>query len=80
MSDYQPIACAAYDIFEIAIMKRQVLDLSWRDEKGESQNQRIIPLDLKIEKGAEYLLAEQPGGDNLMIRLDHILRVTPEPE
>ena len=74
MNDYQPISCAFYDLFEIAIMRHQQLILKWRDEKGNSHRQRVQPRDLRILGNAECLIAASSDGQQLELRLDRILK------
>lgn len=75
---YQPIACADYDIYEIAIMRKSELHIEWVSSQGELQRQRVRPMELKIVDGAEYLFfkqAEQVVGEKqqvLKVRLDRI--------
>lgn len=74
---YQPIACADYDIYEIAIMRKSVLGLVWVMASGELMQEQVRPLELKIMDGAEYLLylpVEDIAGEAQMqnIRLDKI--------
>jgi transcriptional antiterminator Rof (Rho-off) len=78
MNDYRPIACASYDLYEIAIMRRQTLLLAWRDEAGNAHQQRVRPLDLRIIDGAEYLIAGDDDDNTLQLRLDHIFSAEPE--
>lgn len=81
-SNYTPIACATYDIYEIAIMYRQTLDLIWLDDEGNSQQDRVLAQDLKIINGAEYLIAQRLAdtvtAEPLMIRLDKIKTAKPQ--
>jgi transcriptional antiterminator Rof (Rho-off) len=75
MSDeeYQPISCSAYDIYEIAIMRRQPLQLSWWDGPTR-RSARVTPVDLQIRDGAEYLLVRQQAQEAILaIRLDRIV-------
>lgn len=72
-TDYQPIACASYDQYEIAITRRRTMHLVWED--GNVVHDRIVtPLDLRIARGEEYLVMRLPEGDTLDVRLDHIRR------
>jgi transcriptional antiterminator Rof (Rho-off) len=79
LSDYRPIACAFYDVFEIAVMRGQPLQLDWRDDSGERHSRRVQPRDLRIMDGAEYLIADCDGGEPLQLRLDRIDGATPVP-
>ncbi len=75
-SNYTPIACAAYDIYEIAIMYQQILDLVWLDDEGSSRQDLVLAQDLRIINGAEYLVAQRlvdgAAAEPFMIRLDKI--------
>ena len=55
---YQPIACADYDIYEIAIMQGRLLALEWTSLSDETVKQIVKPLQLQIQHGAEYLIYE----------------------
>ena len=70
--DYQPIACGDYDIYEIAIMRGQCLQLKWQ-EAGAVQQQQVRPLALKIEDRAEYLYFQQGIEEPRRLRLDKII-------
>ena len=70
--DYQPIACGDYDIYEIAIMRGQLLQLKWR-QAGAVQQQKVRPLTLKIENRAEYLYFQQGIEEPQRLRLDKII-------
>ncbi|MDH5471476.1 MAG: hypothetical protein OEY61_01355 [Gammaproteobacteria bacterium] len=81
MSDekYQPIACSDYDIYEIAIMRHEKLDLHWLDDRGIEHHQEVTPVNLKISCAAEYLVVELRHGDKSSlsdIRLDKIIKAT----
>ncbi|VAW63427.1 hypothetical protein MNBD_GAMMA09-810 [hydrothermal vent metagenome] len=70
---YQPIACADYDIFEIAIMRGHLLILQWRSDAGETLKKTVKPVSLDIYQGAEYLCFELLNMDILKLRLDKII-------
>ena len=53
---YQPMPCSQYDLYEMAIMRGQFLDLIWRDEQGEEQQARVKPVGLETREGQEFLL------------------------
>ena len=69
---YRPIACADYDIYEIALMKNKSLVLAWVDSSGREQQHIVKPINLSIVNRAEYLLIEFMGAEQ-SIRLDRIL-------
>lgn len=72
MSDksYKPIACADYDIYEIAIMQNKRLRLEFESEQGYIQVEELKPLKLQIKDKAEYLLTDSKNAKE--IRLDAI--------
>ena len=69
---YKPIACALHDQYEIAIMRRQKLSITWLDDSGCSHDSLVLPVDTRVENGEEFLVAEEEGGKRLTIRLDRI--------
>ena len=74
MSDYRVIDCDLHDLYEIAILRRRELLLSWLDEDGVGRLERVRPTDLRTVAGAEFLLASDSYGRPLRIRLDRIRR------
>lgn len=78
MNDYQPIACAFYDIFEIAIMRGHRLRTRWRDPDGTVAEEWLQPLELRIHHQAEHLLATREDGSELELRLDWIESAAPD--
>ncbi len=77
MSDYRPIDCGLYSRYEVAIMHRDWLKLSWRDAEGMNHLEVLRPVDLETRDGAEYLIAHNRNGDRFRLRLDRIDRVDP---
>ncbi len=77
MSDYQPISCANYDHFEIAILHGQSLHITWRDERGLVHVEILRPRDLQTRNGAEFLLADTQTGQHIELRLDTIAHAQP---
>lgn len=72
---YQPIACSQYDLYEIAIMRGQFVDLIWRDEQGVEQQARVKPVGLQTHEGQEFLiLLRDPEKKDVIasVRLDRI--------
>ena len=69
---YKPIACALHDEYEIAIMRRQKLNITWFDDNGCSHGSLVLPVDTRVENGEEFLIVEDEDGERLMIRLDRI--------
>lgn len=77
MSDYTPIDCGLYSEYELAIIRRQKLRISWRGDDGLSHMATVTPLDLETRSGAEYLQARDHAGNMLDLRLDHIQDMQP---
>lgn len=83
MSDYTPIACHHYDLFEIACMRQQALMVRWAagsppargagecDSRSAAEH-RIVPLGLAIRDGAEWVEVRAPEGATAWLRLDWI--------
>jgi len=73
MSDpYIPIACLLHDQYEIAIMHKQRLMIRWSDESDASHTASVLPKDILVREGQEFLIADGPDGEALRIRLDKI--------
>lgn len=75
MSDYTPIDCGLYSEYELAIIRRRKLRISWHGEDGISHLAVVVPLDLQTRSGVEYLLARDHAGSALELRLDCIQEV-----
>lgn len=73
-SDYQPISCASYDQYEIAIMHRSRMHLVWNDGNV-IYDQVVTPLNLRTADGQEFLILRLDTGETREVRLDHIRRV-----
>lgn len=70
-NQYEPISCALYSEFELAIMHRQKIKLVWHED-GQTRIATITPLDLNTKNHQEFLIAEDHKGQDLHIRLDYI--------
>ena len=75
---YKPVACADYDIYEIAIMQHKMLILKWHDQSMNVCQHQVKPVALQIRDGAEYLLfemtdTEQAETDRQEVRLDRVI-------
>lgn len=75
MTDYQPIACALYSCYELAVMHRTPLKLCWRDPDGLTHLERLYPEDLETRNGEEFLVAHDGSGRRFRLRLDRITAV-----
>jgi Rho-binding antiterminator len=72
-TDYKPIDCSLYSAYELAIMHRTRLQLSWRDAAGSPRIGVLLPLDLRTRQGEEFLVAIDHLGAEREIRLDRII-------
>ena len=73
-TDYQPISCANYDQYEIAIMHGSRLRLTWQNGNV-TYDQVVTPLNLRTAQGEEFLILRLASGETAEVRLDHIRRV-----
>ena len=71
---YQPISCAEYSRYEVAILHNEHLRLCWKDPNNLLHMLMLIPFDLQTKKGGEYLLGNDKSGQSYQIRLDYIQR------
>jgi len=72
-TDYTPIDCALYSEYELAIMHKTRLQISWRDAQGSPRLEVLVPVDLRTRSGEEFLVAVDSLGAEREIRLDRIL-------
>jgi len=72
-TDYQPISCAHYDQYEIAIMHGSKMHLTWQTDNV-IYGQVVTPLNLRTGHGEEYLILRFATGETAEARLDHIRR------
>ena len=77
MTDYTPIDCRLYSEYELSIMHRQILQLTWQDADGTVHIGSCRPLDLRACQGEEFMLVRDASGVELEIRLDRIMRYNP---
>lgn len=71
--DYIPIACAAHERLEFAVLRRRYLQLTWLGKDGRSPCcERVLPLDVETRAGAEWLTIKREDGEIEVVRLDHI--------
>ncbi len=68
---YQPISGTLYNNYELAILHRQKIKLSW-NESGLTHIAIVTPIDLLTQQHQEFLIARDHEGKNLRIRLDYI--------
>jgi Rho-binding antiterminator len=73
MTDYTPIDCGIHSEYELAIIQRKPLRVSWRDAHGRSHIAVVLPVDLVTRDHAEYLIARNEQQQQLELRLDDIV-------
>jgi len=71
----QPIACALHDQYEIAIMHKKLLTISWSDNDGR-HIALVLPTDILVKDSQEFLIAELQDKTQYCIRLDRITLLT----
>ena len=69
---YIPIACALHDRYELAIMHKTRINISWDDGDGRGHEENVVPTDIVVKNSEEFLLFLDSKGDEQSIRLDHI--------
>ena len=73
---YQPISCELHSLYELAIMHKKKLCLTWCKEGDVVTEINIIPVDIQTKNKAEYLIVKTPELNNLLsIRLDYIIEM-----
>ena len=72
MTDYEPIDCGLYSAYEVAILQRKRLRISWRDAAGQPHIDVVAPKDLRTLHHEEFLVVENQAGLTLELRLDFI--------
>jgi transcriptional antiterminator Rof (Rho-off) len=72
MTDYTPVDCGLHSKYELVIMHRQTLRLTWRDTDGEQQTKTVIPADLRTRGHEEFLMVTGNDGIEQAVRLDRI--------
>ncbi len=74
---YSPVSCEVHSGYELAIIRKQVLSITWQDEQNKTHQQQLSPYDVITEQKTEYLLAKDSNGKNKKIRLDKIIEAHP---
>jgi Rho-binding antiterminator len=75
MTDYRPIDCGQYSEYELAILQRKRLRVSWHEFDGQSHIELLTPIDLRTRDHEEFLVVKRPDGRAFELRLDYIVRV-----
>lgn len=74
MTDYTPIDCGQYSEYELAILNRQRLRITWREADGQSRIDALMPVDLQTRNHEEFLRVENSAGRHFELRLDYIVK------
>lgn len=78
---YQPISCDLHSQYELAIMHKDKLSLTWHKEGGNITEMDVIPVDVQTKNKAEYLVVKIPRQNDLVfIRLDYIIEMHHSPD
>ena len=74
---YQPVSCDLHSQYELAIMHKNKLCLSWLEGEGDEvvTETNITPVDVQTKNKAEYLIAKTAEQKPLCLRLDHIIKM-----
>lgn len=72
---YQPVSCELHSEYELAIMHKNKLCLTWLEEGESVTKTGITPVDIQIKNKAEFLIAKTSEQNDLIIRLDQITKV-----
>ena len=76
---YNPIQCAVHDGYELACMRKEIHQVSWKTipESSVEQSDKLRFLDLHYDKEGEFLIAKNQSGECFRIRLDLITSKLP---
>ena len=74
---YTPVACGLHSEYELAIMHKASLRLTWLDADNMQHTDTLAPEDLITRNQEEYLRARNSQGQVYEIRLDKIIQHTP---
>ena len=73
---YQPISCELHSEYELAIMHKNTLCLTWHEDGEVVTETNIIPVDVQTKNKAEYLVVKRTEQNNpFFIRLDYIIEM-----
>ena len=73
---YHPVSCELHSQYELAIMHKNTLCLSWSEGGEVVIETDIIPVDIQTKNKAEYLVVKKQEQNKLFsIRLDHIIKM-----
>jgi Rho-binding antiterminator len=70
---YVSISCIEHERLEFAVLRRQKLRLSLRDESGNPRTLNLLPTDVFTRDQAEWLSYVEDSGVLGIVRLDRIV-------
>lgn len=68
---YHPVSCEQHSEYELAIMQRRQIQLTFKENSGAVVSADFIPIDIQTRNGEEFLVVSN-GKTKQDIRLDHI--------
>ncbi len=77
---YTPIACGLHSEYELAIMHRRTMLLTWQDENSEMHTATLLPVDMITRDKQEFLIVRDNNAMTFEIRLDKIIKTDPKME
>jgi len=75
MTDYRPVDCGLHSEFELAVLRRQPVRISWQSKDGQAHIEVLTPVDLLTRQHEEYLVLADENRQQHALRLDHILKM-----
>jgi transcriptional antiterminator Rof (Rho-off) len=72
VTDYRHVDCDLHSEYELVIMQRSKIMLTWQDVAGSVHTEAVLPLDLLTRSGEEFMVFSTGAGTECKIRLDHI--------
>lgn len=72
---YQPVSCELHSQYELAIMHKSKLQLSYLSDDKLPIKCIVNPVDVQTKDKAEYLIAITSENKNIRLRLDHIIEM-----
>ncbi len=74
-TEYTAIDCGLHSQFELAIMHKQWLLVSWKEPHYERKSIRAKPIDIYARNHEEFLVIVDEQDTQHTIRLDHIIHL-----
>lgn len=72
---YKPVSCELHSQYELAIMHKNTLCLTWFEDGEPVTKTGITPVDVQTKNKAEFLIAKTAEQEELVIRLDQITQM-----